>query len=44
MPSPPELLGLLIVIVVIWLLVKVARLAIRLILFFIAVAVIAGAA
>ena len=44
MPSPPELLGLLIVIFVIWLLVKVARLAIRLVLFFIAVALIAGAA
>lgn len=43
MPSPPELLGLLIVIIVIWLLVKVARLAFRLIFFFIAVAVIAGA-
>lgn len=44
MPSIPELLGLLIVIFVIWILLKVARLAIRLILFFIAVAIIAGAA
>ena len=44
MPSIPELLGLLIVIFVIWIFLKMARLAIRLILFFIAVAIIAGAA
>jgi len=44
MPGIPELLGLLIVIFVIWILLKVARLAFRLIFFFVAVAIIAGAA
>ena len=44
MPSIPEFLGLLIVIFVIWILLKVARLAFRLILLFVAVAIIAGAA
>lgn len=43
MPGFPELLGLLIVILVIWLFFKVARLAIRMILFFVGLALIAGA-
>ena len=43
MPSPQELLGLLIVIAVIWLVLKVARAAIKLILFVISLIVIGGA-
>jgi mannose/fructose/N-acetylgalactosamine-specific phosphotransferase system component IID len=43
MPSPNELLGLVIVIFVIWFVLKLARVAIRLILFVIAVIVIIGA-
>ncbi|HUP46106.1 MAG TPA: hypothetical protein VM779_11405 [Thermoanaerobaculia bacterium] len=43
MPSPPEILGLLFVLFAVWLLVRVARLVIRLILFVITVAVMAGA-
>ncbi|HEY3057198.1 MAG TPA: hypothetical protein VGK31_14830 [Thermoanaerobaculia bacterium] len=43
MPSPNELLGLVIVIFVIWFVLKLARVAIRLILFVIAVVVIIGA-
>ena len=44
MPGPPELLGLLIVIFAAWILWKVTRLVIRLILFVFSVALIAGAA
>ncbi len=43
MPSMNELLGLLIAILVIWFLLKLAKVAIRLILFVIAVLLIAGA-
>jgi hypothetical protein len=43
MPSPNELLGLVIVIFVIWFVLKLARVAIRLIFFVIAVVVIIGA-
>jgi len=43
MPSSNELLGLVIVIFVIWFVLKLARVAIRLILFVIAVVVIIGA-
>ena len=43
MPSFPELLGLLIVILVIWLFFKVARLAIRMILFLVGLALVGGA-
>ena len=42
MPSVPEILGLLFVILIIWIALKVARLAIRLILIFIAVIMIVG--
>src|SRR6185503_11723106 len=42
MPSPNELLGLVIVIFIIWLVLKLARVAIRLILFVITVVVILG--
>ena len=41
MPSAPEILGLLIVILVIWILLKVARLAFKMIVLFIVVTVIA---
>ncbi|HUP50663.1 MAG TPA: hypothetical protein VNA04_17950 [Thermoanaerobaculia bacterium] len=44
MPSPAELLGLLLVVFAVWLLWRVARLVIRLILLGFSVAVIAGAA
>lgn len=43
MPSTPELLTFLIVILAIWIFLKIARLAIRVILFVITVTVIAGA-
>jgi hypothetical protein len=43
MPSMNELLGLLIAILVIWFVLKLAKVAIRLILFVIAVLIIAGA-
>ena len=43
MPSTNELLGLVLVIFAIWFVLKLARLAIRLILFIIAVVVIIGA-
>jgi hypothetical protein len=43
MPSMTELLGLLIAIIVIWFVLKLAKVAIRLILFVIAVLLIAGA-
>lgn len=43
MPSMNELLGLLIAIIVIWFVLKLAKVAIRLILFVIAVLLIAGA-
>jgi hypothetical protein len=42
MPSMNELLGLLIAIVVIWFVLKLAKVAIRLILFVIAVLLVAG--
>ncbi|HEV8660759.1 MAG TPA: hypothetical protein VGS96_19305 [Thermoanaerobaculia bacterium] len=42
MPSPNELLGIVIVILVIWFVLKLARVAVRLILFVIAVVVIIG--
>lgn len=44
MPSAPEILGLLIVILIIWILVKVARLAFRLIVVFILIVMIAVSA
>jgi hypothetical protein len=44
MPSTHELLILLIAIFVLWFVLKLARLAIRLILFIITVAIVAGAA
>ena len=43
MPSMNELIGLLIAIIVIWIVLKLAKVAIRLILFVIAVVIIAGA-
>jgi hypothetical protein len=43
MPSMNELLGLLIAILVIWFVLKLAKVAVRLILFVIAVLLIAGA-
>jgi len=43
MPSMNELLGLLIAIIVIWFVLKLAKVAIRLILFVIAILLIAGA-
>lgn len=43
MPSMNELLGLLIAIIVIWFVLKLAKVAIRLILFVIAIVLIAGA-
>jgi hypothetical protein len=43
MPSMNELIGLLIAILVIWFVLKLAKVAIRLILFVIAVVIIAGA-
>ena len=43
MPSAPELLGLVIVIFFIWLILKVARVAIRFVFLVIAVTVILGA-
>ena len=43
MPSMNELIGLLIAILVIWFVLKMAKVAIRLILFVIAVVIIAGA-
>jgi hypothetical protein len=43
MPYVQELLGILIVIFVIWVLLKVAKVAIRLVFFLIAVALLAGA-
>jgi len=43
MPSTKEILGLVLVIFAIWFVLKLARLAIRLILFIIAVVVIIGA-
>ncbi|HXH90615.1 MAG TPA: hypothetical protein VNN25_03465 [Thermoanaerobaculia bacterium] len=43
MPSMNELIGLLIAIIVIWFVLKLAKVAIRLILFVIAVVIIAGA-
>jgi hypothetical protein len=43
MPSMPEILGILIAIVVIWFVLKLAKVAIRLILFFFAILLIAGA-
>lgn len=43
MPGANELLGLVIVIFIIWIVLKVARVAIRLILFVIALAIIIGA-
>ena len=42
MPIFQELLGFLVVIIVIWLILKMARVAVRLIFFVIAVALIAG--
>ena len=42
MPSPNELLGLVIVVCILWLVVKLARVAIRLIFFVIAISVIIG--
>lgn len=43
MPSTPELLTFLLVILAIWIFLKIAKLAIRVILFVITVVVIAGA-
>ncbi len=43
MPSMNELIGLLIAIIVIWIVLKLAKVAIRLILFVIAAVIIAGA-
>lgn len=43
MPSVNELLGILIAIIVIWIILKLAKVAIRMILFLIAVLLIAGA-
>lgn len=43
MPSTNELLGILIAIIVIWIVLKVARVAIRMILFLTVVLLIAGA-
>jgi hypothetical protein len=43
MPSMNELIGLLVAILVIWIVLKMAKVAIRLILFVIAVLLIAGA-
>lgn len=43
MPSTNELLGILIAIIVIWVILKVAKVAIRMILFLIVVLLIAGA-
>lgn len=42
MPGPQELLGILIVIAVIWFVLKVARVALRLIVFFIGLIVLLG--
>jgi hypothetical protein len=43
MPSAPELLGILIAVLVIWFVLKLAKVAIRLILFIIAMVLIVGA-
>lgn len=43
MPSVNELLGLLVAIFIVWVLLKLARMAIKLILFIIAIVIIAGA-
>jgi hypothetical protein len=43
MPTVPEVIGLLIVVLVIWLVFKMLRFAIRLLLFLVAAAVVAGA-
>jgi hypothetical protein len=43
MPTVPELIGLLIVVLVIWLVFKMVRFAIRLLLFFVAALAVAGA-
>lgn len=43
MPSAYELLGLLILVLVIWFFIKVAKLMVRLFLLFVAVALLAGA-
>ena len=43
MPSGPELFGILVAIVVIWIVLKMAKLAIKLILFIIAVLLVVGA-
>lgn len=43
MPGAHEIIGLLIVIFILWVLLKVARLAIRLIFFMVAVVIILGA-
>jgi hypothetical protein len=42
MPSPAELLGILIVVLVIWVVLKVARVAIRLIFFVIGLVLVVG--
>jgi hypothetical protein len=42
MPSPAELLGILIVVVVIWIVLKLARVAVRLILFLIGLTLVIG--
>ena len=44
MPSPVEIVGILVAIFVIWFLLKLARLAVRMIIFIIGLLLIAGAA
>jgi hypothetical protein len=43
MPSPQELIGILVVILVIWVFLKMAKVAIRLILFIIGLVLVVGA-
>jgi hypothetical protein len=43
MPGPHELIGILIVVAVLWFVLKLARVAVRLILFIVAIVLVAGA-